>query len=390
MLDDPIPELAGALVSPTETVGPIPTADAGNQFVSIRFWQVERPRSSPDDIEVVDKVLRAVLAPDVLPAEEEARGQLEDELGPAYSTVVDVVTVAVPGHHERQGLDAMSAAYDRCVDYLDRLIRAYRVANGELIPGVTRQRLPILSPFVTRPLNSQEQGRNLSLFLAHMNVPDSAREEPLSDAEMEQLGTFLSLLSRGHPLVAYAERSLDARRVLVQEGDTATAVILTQTSVEVLLDGVLTLMLWEEGTSVLAATEIFGAALPRRVRREYAPRLGGRWDPTAPGPVGDFFTVLAPLRGRVVHGAHVPTPAEAHAATAVADGVDAFVRDRLAARRNRYPRTALLTLGQPGLERLGAWGGRIRQFAERADEEPDWLTSYRTWRDDLDRRRRTG
>jgi hypothetical protein len=65
--------------------------------------------------------------------------------------------------------------------------------------------------------------------------------------------------------------------------------------------------------------------------------------------------------------------------------MDNFVRDRLADRLDRYPKTTLLFLGEEGLRNRNLWKGEIKQFAEDHGVEisGDWLNSYKTWRTDL-------
>jgi hypothetical protein len=44
--------------------------------------------------------------------------------------------------------------------------------------------------------------------------------------------------------------------------------------------------------------------------------------------------------------------------------LERFVFDRLAERRNVYPKVTLLTIGEPGLRRRGLWSGKIKRFGE--------------------------
>ncbi|MFE8940928.1 hypothetical protein ACFYNX_26020 [Streptomyces sp. NPDC007872] len=51
----------------------------------------------------------------------------------------------------------------------------------------------------------------------------------------------------------------------------------------------------------------------------------------------------------------------------------------------RYPRTALLTLGEPGLRRLGGWT-RANAYLKDPAQVPDlWLREFATWREAVDK-----
>jgi hypothetical protein len=95
---------------------------------------------------------------------------------------------------------------------------------------------------------------------------------------------FVGFFKRGHPLVAYGEMSQESYRALEQEGDYRRAVTYAQTAVEILLDRVLALMLWEEDEDPTQTAEtIFSSSFPKRVRTHFPPRLGGDWNTRGTG-----------------------------------------------------------------------------------------------------------
>lgn len=156
-----------------------------------------------------------------------------------------------------------------------------------------------------------------------------------------------------------------------------------QTALEVLFDGLLSLLLWEEGRQPEAvAQDIFGEPLHKRIRTQFPPRLGGNWNTKGSGVIGRWAQVVVPLRNRVVHAGARCGRKEAKEALDIMGDVDAFVRQRLADRRNKYMRTSLMFLGQPGLERLGVWSGKIKQFAEQ-EKEPRWDHSFKQWQESV-------
>src|SRR5262249_42418842 len=225
-------------------------------------------------------------------------------------------------------------------------------------------------------------------MLLHFNLPRDVSPDILDDEELERLGAAVRFVQTKHPLFPYTERALDSRIALVRAGDTKTALILTQIAMESLLDSVLSLILWEDGMSPEdAADKVFAGGFVTRLRREFAGRLGGAWDVTRSGPAHDPGTDLIRVRGRVVHADYMPRRDEAWQAIEAATRMDEFIRDRLADRRNRYPKTTLLFLGVEGLTNRGLWGARIEQFVrDNADDIPNaWIASFREWRGEVDR-----
>lgn len=398
-LDEELPALARTALRPIRELPPIPW-QPGHSFVSLRFWRtsVGPPEfeSLHDPVaEAIRKALPARFHPRAsseVPAEglcdrfrgwwprRRYAGGLEGESYEppvSYRTIVEAVTVVDFGRGER----ALSDAFDNCLAKVSELVRAYRNYSHDPIRHVTRQRLPPFALFITRTLNEPPKWADgLSLMLLHMNVPGVAVDE-LEQSELDQFRAHLSVILRGHPLAVFTERAIDARVAFDREGDYGEAIVQTQISCEVLLDGLLTLMLWEEGMGPEGAAVLFQEGLTKRVRSHYAARLGGNWDPKTSAPLAAWMSKVTYVRGRVVHAAYRPSIDEAREARNAAEQLEDFVQQRVVARRTRYPRTTLLTLGRPGLERLGLWAGQIERFAEQADDEPDWLKGYSSWRE---------
>jgi hypothetical protein len=80
---------------------------------------------------------------------------------------------------------------------------------------------------------------------------------------------------------------------------------------------------------------------------------------------------------------------EAREAIAVAIELDEFIRNRLSVTAADHHRRASLLLGEPGLARLGGLTGRVQGLLSDMAAEPDWVESYRNWRDRLDQRLRS-
>jgi hypothetical protein len=132
--------------------------------------------------------------------------------------------------------------------------------------------------------------------------------------------------------------------------------------------------MWEEGvTASNAATAFEEGKVVKRVVTEFPPRLKGTWKVDGSGPVADWFSDTYRVRHRVVHGGFEASRAEAQSAFDATRGVERFLFQRLALARNRYPRSALMTLAEAGLSKRGMWKGKIKRFHEEvAPTEDNW------------------
>jgi hypothetical protein len=313
----------------------------------------------------------------------------------AYTTVVEAVTVlrvseradgvSMTDHNARDEPDEITVAFERCFERLDLMIQAYRTYSKELVPRLSREQLPPLIPFATRPALGPPRWDGLSLFLIHFNVGAFAEDELNADAR-DALNLYLEALSRDHPFVLFSEWSLDAEIAFRVEGRFGDCIVDAETAVETLLDALLSVLLWEDSVDPEeAAREAFSMPFARRVRTQFPPRLGGDWRTRGGRVLTRWYEDLARVRHRVVHSGYRPSREEAAAGMDAAAEVESFVRGRVLDRRDDYPRTTLILLARPGLERAGLWQGNIRRFAEEvADTEPGWFESIRSWREAVD------
>ena len=184
-----------------------------------------------------------------------------------------------------------------------------------------------------------------------------------------------------HPFLRWREWLLAAEeaRIATRPED---AVVRLAVAVEVLLDSVVALALWETGTPVEAGSDVLGKDLARRVRQHFGALLGGGWDRSRE-PVLSWSRDLVFLRGRILHRGHRPGTPEVEAAFAAADALHRYVVSRVLARRAQIPRTALLLIGRSELERADALDGGVSRAAATMDDE-DWLLDYDHWRAEVD------
>jgi hypothetical protein len=385
--DRPVSFLEGIEVRQRAESPPMPGM-SGNLSTSLKVWQVKAsPPAYQQEFADLHGFVSSILPIELASAEngdEAVVMEQEEEEEEVYRTVIEAVTTLLP----EDGNEQVSNAFDRCLASLADLFAAYRATSGELVPTVARERLPPVIPYIRHTLYEPPRwDGGLSAFLTNTNLPP--QPQALPPEGVERLMTFTSVRRRGHPLVAYMERSLEARVALETQGDYGGALIHAQIAAEILLDGLLTLILWEEGRSAPDCAPMFRQGLIPRVKKHLAPRLGGDWDTKGSGPVGRWASGLAALRHLVVHQGYHPSRGEAVGAMGALGDLDRFLRGRMVDRRTDFKRTTLMFLGRPGLEREDAWEGEMEAFMETTGgHEEDWLATYGAWRHELDVARR--
>lgn len=368
-LPERVPALDGVTVQTTSNSQPRAFQE-GRLFVTVKFWQAKAALRLPFT-EALWSVIDAVI-----------QGRPETREEPpgidSYRTVIQTTTLLM----DEDGDQAVTTAFDRCLHWIQRLCRAYRIATHQMIEPVSIERLPLAVPFAVTPLG--EPYTDLTgIFTLHLNTPDLVPPDPLTSEVQSRVNAVLQRLPTGDPFTFAHEQFEEARRFFYRVGDYGNAVTHAHIAAEILLDGVLMFMLWEEKKSAADAAKVFDSGLAKRVRLDYSPRLGGNWDPTSSGAVGKFDQDLMKLRGRVVHAGYEPSKAETDAALRAYGDLFDFVKDRLIEKRNKYPISVLHIAGQPGLERRGLWKGRIKQFVEDpANHDSKWLVAFSKWRDD--------
>lgn len=274
--------------------------------------------------------------------------------------------------------DVVSDAFDFSLVFLDRIIKSYRVSQNEPVVRVSHEQFPYCVPAFIRVLRKRRTIDEPILYVLQPR-PSLDPTDPLNDDEFESLWRTLDAQNNKSPAYIYRERIMEAKTALFVQGDYSQAVVVTHTAAEVLLDNLLTIMLWEEGTSPQdAAKDIFTKRLKPRVRRFYHSRLGGNWDTTGSGPVGKWAQICSPLRNRVVHSAYEVTRTQARLCYDLTTELERYVLDLVASRVDAYPRTAFMTLGHYGLTRRGLLGHDLLRLSEDPTE-PHWVAAHESW-----------
>lgn len=388
-----VPWLVGTTHIPTddETFDPdtLPISD-GTNYVSLRIWRpaekaVHDFRSMENAMKVANQILDRPA-----PQEPHPDPKTYDSGATVFEAVTPLLPVFTDGALNLKG--SVSDAFDRCLEAISELVRAYVIASHDVrVEPITRQTLPLLIPWWTREPQPNGEYGGIGMFRANDGASSIARiSENIEPELLNKVLIFLSRLKRRDPFLAYTERMRSSRRAHWYKGDYLTTVIDTHTAAEVLFDTLLLLMAWEEKVRPEEAAAWFNERQAKRLRTHYGPRLGGDWNTnSATGVIGRWARDVRDVRDACLHKGQVPSDVQARVAIECMESVDAFVREHLSQSAHKYPRTTMLLLGKPGLERLGKFEGFIEQFAKtNAYSEPDWITWYRTWADDFEKERK--
>lgn len=381
-------EPAVNLFEPAAAVG----LDLNRFYVSIRFWHEAAGHADTDRAaSVFDAVLRRLWSKQGFRSVNSRRSRRRtlptDTAELKFVSVAEISTVFSPADAEWREArpdpdsDPVSDAFDFALIFLDRIIRAHRVSADKPLARVSLEQLPFYVPVIVRTATKRKGFIDgMSIFVLHAEPPVVGRPEVMDEPSFTSLHDHLAAQVRKHPFFGYRERFLEARTALAIHGDYSRAVVEFHTATEILLGNLLTLMLWEEGmTPEEAAGSVFSKRLKPRIRQYYHPRLGGNWDTTGVGAVGKWAQICSHLRNQVVHTGYEVTRVQAHLCLDLTKDLELYVADLVAKRTSRYPRVALLLLGEPGLRRRGVWTASLSALAHDPNE-PNWIAAHEAWR----------
>jgi hypothetical protein len=277
--------------------------------------------------------------------------------------------------------DVLAEAFERSVEALFLIIRAYRFSVKRVMHTPTRERLGQNFYVVTRKATPEgdywdEPGR---LMVNILGIPAMRPAEIDADG-IERLGMAVYSELFGHPMVPFSELQADARSSLA-DGDYRASVMLFHSASEVYLDTTLMLMQWEEGLAPETAAEVFRRSLMERVRSQYHDRLGGTWATRQGTAVDSWYRDLVLLRHRTIHGGYAVSPPEAHVASSAFDAFRTFVTDRIAANVKRYPVTSGIVVSEEGFRRRGNLTNAIRRALQTPTRET--FGQFHGWRSRL-------
>ncbi|MFH9075296.1 hypothetical protein [Streptomyces alboflavus] len=222
-------------------------------------------------------------------------------------------------------------------------------------------------------------------MLDHANISDFPAGDELEAEHAGRIEYCMNMLDQGNPFFLWKERFVEARTALYRDGKYGAAVTLSNTASEVLLDGLLSLLYWESGKNPEEVADVFAEGrLARRVKSNFSELLGGNWALDGAGPVANWFHTCYRLRHRVVHGGYSPTRLEAQTAIDATFSLSIYSCDRLAAKKKKFPRAALMVIAEEGLRKRGKWCHFMRDFVrDVAPVEPSWQDASHAWRSEM-------
>jgi hypothetical protein len=337
-------------------------------FVQLRAWQVKRATRPPH----FDGVF--TVANDLFPGL--VAGGSEGSEGPPdlghenYETVIEAVTQGARSGDDDSSRPIVTVCFDRALTAMNEVIEALAGATGDRdLAPVPRERLSPFALVASRPVDETAFDLGPALYLLSWNV--DAPRAPLDEETLSRATVFLSAARQGQPFLTYLRLARRASAAL-NAGDYIGAVLMAAASGEVLLNTVLRGLMIEEG-DLADIAGLFNdprAGFVSRLRSQYASRLGGRWDHEEPGTaLGHWEQSARRIRHRVIHTGYPPTMDEAVEALHGAELLEAFVKDRLVAKRRTYPKTALSLLGLPGMRKRGMLNARIAGVIAQVEPE---------------------
>lgn len=360
-----------------------PMPRPGHLAASMVFHQVGSSSSSFADVDDLLALATGVLPRPAGEAPATAGKRAAVDLPGRERTFVEV---ALACDLSEDGVCRISDAFDQGLGLLRELQRAYYLVRRQPMRLVTREVMPFAVPFGVRRLFDESGAPlpfevSLSLFFLNQGMCRDFRGPDFTDDDVEQFRVSLKQQSYGGFLTDYLEFVRETEVALHLDGSYRAAVLFAATSCEVLFDNLLAHMLWEEGSRPEDVAGLFASGrdgITARVKKHYHPRVGGQWSVDQPGAIRNWFTQVAGLRNRVVHGGYDPSFAEATDASRASAALAAYLGDLLAGRTKDYPRTALVLPGRPGIERRGKWHRRLQDLQDDP-AQVNWVATFASW-----------
>lgn len=323
------------------------------EAVVLRFWHEQRPgRVDPLALTYPTMVRALALGP--------AKG-----VGlPEHATIVEMSCPLIYRADDTSGEDALERGLDQIMFALRAWQRSVYVASRVPLRLAARERLPAVLTIAIGYSHGDTYitPSGVGLWVQGRHAPGLAPAEPLTDRQLA--GIDQAVGTGGGAFGAFLDLRRAARIAARRDGDNRTAVLLAGIAGETLLDDLLIHLHWELGTDPRVAAGIVSAdRLFKRVKRDYAPLLGGNWDPDRQPGLRSWAQDLHALRNRVAHQAADPDTEQTVAAFSGLDGLVAHVADRLGTAQvaRRFPHTAHALLGDDGLAGRSVQGAAIER-----------------------------
>lgn len=357
-----------------------------DMFVEVTIRQVQVDSTDPNLL--LTSALMEVAGAEIV-KDSPPESTVGSPLKPRDLSIVQAATLASSPDEPPEDWDSRMShlgpredSFMRALDAAQSVVRGARLAcekNFCLLPTYER-----ISPVVVvnealmehqlplTELYSIKWGEPSLMLLEQLNLADIPPEPVGSDL----VGQWIIEVGMKNPALRVKERFLEAERLMSVEGEYGDAVIAAATSVEILCSTICSALFFEDflkknpirdiESEVLKVASIFtkiGSPL-KLATKHISPKLKGNW--TSPASPWELYRCeAASLRNRIVHAGYQPQRKEAEATLQCVLAAQSFIFDQLATQRVKYPRTSLLFLGRPGLERRGLYNGQIKQLIEQ-------------------------
>ena len=234
-----------------------------------------------------------------------------------------------------------------------------------LMPLVSLAEMPFAIPCAFRTVAMEETEpvwpSDLSFFFT--NLQDNYLEQISFDETLIDEASLDTILNSGDninsgPFAAFFDNWREAQ-LAARNRSSSIACILAATSSELLIRETLSMLMWEEGMTPLAAAHQICKSSPTSrsvtalISSEFSGRLGGSWDRNGDSIVARHSRLVFQLRNSIVHGGYRPSNDEGQTAIETCREFFGFIENRLIARMAHYPLVTRMFVGYNELVRRG-------------------------------------
>lgn len=302
------------------------------------------------------------------------------------ATVAHVAVIGKRGASEQE----VSEYFDIGLRQLRDVLKVYYGITRDLVSMPSRENIGGVVMCSSQNINNDgspvtDSGDEftIGIFLTGGAIDPLTTESESMSAEQVSLLTNPEVVESSNFMRAYMDAYREATSAQ-KSGDYIAASILFAASVEIFLDQLLKLMLWEENKTPAAAydelfdkkacscedcKEMLSTTFDRVKSGMYASRIGGDWD-VYKSEMMKRWQMLRYTRNKAVHGGMEPEDSEIVAAHNAVDKIVSWGIDLLADNMARYPITLFALAGRGGLERRELWAQFIEFMNREGGESP--------------------
>lgn len=296
----------------------------------------------------------------------------------------------------------LSDYFDEGMSTLRQVLKTYYAKHRLPLNLPSRQNIGAMIPYTVENIDSKglpENGHStLSLgMLLTGGQFDIATTfaEPLSSSEASTI-TKAQILDSATLLEPYMDAYREATAA-ESNGEYLAASVLFTAAIEIYLDIVLQLMMWEEGMSpeeanyLLNEVKVCGCenctakistTLDRTKSGLYKSRLGGSWD-IYKDPLMKRWQAARYIRNAAVHSGQEPSVSDTKDIHRTLDEIVAWIIDLLCTSLSIYPVTTFALAGRIGLEKRDRWDEY--QALEIGDVPVSISKTFGNWRNEIAR-----